>query len=63
MDEFNQKLAYNVDELSRILGVSKPLAYALTKKTGFPAVKVSERRIIIPANALREWLDRASREA
>ena len=46
----NKKLTINVAELAEVLGVSKPVAYELTRKNGFPAVRVSERRIIIPVD-------------
>ena len=51
------KLVLNVEELANVLGISKPRAYDLTKKNGFPAVRVSERRIIIPVEGLCRWLE------
>lgn len=51
------KLVLDVKELASVLGVSKPVAYELTKKNGFPAVRVSERRIIIPVEGLCRWLE------
>ena len=53
----NEKLTLSVDELAQELGISKPLAYDLIKRDGFPAVRISERRIIIPIDALRSWLN------
>lgn len=52
------KLALNVDELCKALGISKPTAYSLVNRDGFPSVRVSERRIIIPVAALEEWLNK-----
>lgn len=52
------KLAINVPELAKMLGVSRPVAYELTKREGFPAIRISERRIIIPVDKLNEWLAR-----
>lgn len=52
-----EKLTYSVEELARSLGISKPVAYELIKREGFPAIRVSERRIIIPVEALRTWLN------
>ncbi len=54
------KLAINVPELAKMLGVSRPVAYELTKREGFPAIRISERRIIIPVDKLNEWLARES---
>lgn len=52
-----EKLTYSVEELSKSLGISKPVAYERIKREGFPAIRVSERRIIIPVDALRSWLN------
>lgn len=54
------KLVLNVDEMSALLGISKPTAYELIKREGFPAVRVSERRIIIPVEGLYRWLESAA---
>ena len=51
------RLALSVEEVADALGISRPVAYQLTHRDGFPAVRVSERRIIIPVDALRRWLD------
>ena len=53
----DKTLVLNVDELAAVLGVSKPTAYALTRRRDFPAVRVSERRIVIPIDGLRRWLE------
>ena len=51
------KLVLNVEELADTLGISKPTAYQLARKNGFPAIRVSERRIIIPVDSLCRWLE------
>jgi predicted DNA-binding transcriptional regulator AlpA len=43
--------------MAAMLGISRPVAYELTKREGFPAVRVSERRIIVPVEALKRWLN------
>ena len=55
MDE--KKVTITVLELAKLLGVSKPTAYDLTKRDGFPAIRVSDRRIIIPVESLNRWLN------
>ncbi|MBR3715709.1 MAG: helix-turn-helix domain-containing protein [Clostridia bacterium] len=52
-----EKIALSVEEMAVELGISRPTAYELTKKKGFPAVHISERRIIIPVERLRAWLN------
>ncbi|MBQ8248521.1 MAG: helix-turn-helix domain-containing protein [Clostridia bacterium] len=57
------KLTINVPELAKLLGISRPVAYELTKREGFPAIRIGERRIIIPVDKLNEWLDREAERA
>ena len=52
-----EKLTISVDEMASMLGISRPVAYELVKRDGFPAVRVSERRIIVPVEALKRWLN------
>ena len=52
-----EKLTVSVDEMASMLGISRPVAYELTKREGFPAVRISERRIIVPVEALKKWLN------
>ena len=55
-----EKLTISVDELATQLGISRPLAYELTRLEGFPAVRLGERRIVIPVDGLKRWLDSQS---
>lgn len=55
------KLCYSVPELAKVLGISRPKAYELVKRDGFPSITVG-RRIIIPTRALERWLDEMSGE-
>jgi hypothetical protein len=48
--------------MAAALGISRPVAYELSRKDGFPAIRVSERRIIIPVDSLKKWLDRQAGE-
>ena len=51
-----EKLSISVDEMAKMLGISRPVAYELTRREGFPVVRVSERRIVIPLDGLKAWL-------
>ncbi len=53
----NEKLTLSVDEMAHALGISRPVAYELIRREGFPAIRVSERRIIIPLDSLKRWLN------
>ena len=54
-----QKLTVTVCEMAKMLGISRPTAYELTKRDGFPAIRVSDRLIIIPVDRLKKCLDEA----
>jgi len=55
------KLTMNVTELSEQLGISKPTAYELTRRSDFPTLKIG-RRIVIPVEAFQLWLTNASKQ-
>lgn len=55
----NERIAYSVDGVAELLGISRPTAYQLVKREDFPSIRLSQRRIVVPADALREWLNRS----
>ncbi len=57
-----EKLAVSVDEVARMLGISRPVAYQLAHQSGFPAIRVSDRRIIVPVDSLKDWLEQQAKQ-
>lgn len=53
----NVPLALSVREMAEVLGIGLPAAYDLCHIEGFPAIRVSSRRIIVPKEALQRWLN------
>lgn len=53
-----EKLVYTAKETADVLGVSLPTVYALCKSVGFPCVWLSERRVVVPVDMLKSWLER-----
>lgn len=51
------KAVFDVKEAAKYLGVCPATIYSLCKRTDFPAVRVSPRRIIFPVDALNRWLE------
>lgn len=49
------KMFYNMKELAEILPIGTTNLYSLVNTPGFPAIRVN-RRIIVPADALKEWI-------
>lgn len=52
-----ERLVLSVAEAAIELGVSRPTVYKLIKTPGFPAMRLGIGRIVIPRDALREWLN------
>lgn len=52
----SEKLVLSVEEMSQTLGISRHVAYQLTRSEGFPVIKVG-RRTLISKEALRKWLE------
>ena len=50
------KTTYNVKEVATLLNICLPAAYDLCNREDFPAIRVTPRRIIIPAEGLQRWL-------
>ena len=51
-----EKLTLDVPEAAQLIGLNKNAVYALCKTPGFPAIEVG-RRLIIPREALINWLN------
>lgn len=52
-----ERMTMTVQEKASHLGISKPKAYELAHSANFPAVHVG-KRILIPTEAFKEWLNR-----
>ena len=51
-----EKIAISIEELAKQLGISRSIAYKLSRSQGFPIVKIGRRRVVDLAG-LREWMD------
>ncbi len=50
-------LALKVEQVAELLGISRKVAYELTRQPGFPVVRVGEKRLVIPRDRFLQWLD------
>lgn len=50
-----EKLAYNVEEVAEVLGISKSHVYQLAKEKQIPVLQLG-KRIVFPISALEEWI-------
>ena len=46
---------YQVDDVQKMLGISRASAYALVKQKGFPCIRVGNR-LVIPADLFSKWV-------
>lgn len=46
----------SVAETAKRLGISKPLCYQLVRRADFPAFQVGEKRWLVHAESLEEWV-------
>jgi len=53
----SEKLTYSVRQAAVVIGCSLPIMYQLCARPGFPAIRISEKRIVIPRAALEIWLE------
>lgn len=60
-DENREKLTISVAELAKMLGISRGVAYQLSRAEGFPILKLG-KRTLIPKNALIEWIQNNSQK-
>lgn len=49
-------LIMNVDDISRVLGVSRSTAYAVMKSEGFPLLRVGNR-FLVTSDRFWKWID------
>ncbi len=50
-------LSLRVEQVAEVLGVSRKVAYNLAKRKDFPAVRVGEKRLIVPRDRFLQWLN------
>ena len=59
MDNYENKTEgikfLQVNDIQKMMGISKASAYALVKKKGFPHIDVGNR-IVIPFDLFNEWV-------
>lgn len=48
-------LMLSVQEIAKVLGISKTSAYDLVRSKGFPVLKIGSR-LVVPKEKFREWV-------
>jgi len=55
-DSKAERLVLTVEETGEVLGISRATAYTLVRDGRLPAIRISDRRIIIPRKAIDDLL-------
>ena len=56
---YTEKIEFlNAKDIQEMLGIALSSVYKLMKQPGFPAVKVSARRTVIPKKAFENWIEK-----
>lgn len=55
-EQNKNELYWSVEQTAQNLRIAKSTVYALCRTKGFPSVRISPRRIVIPVQALNEWM-------
>ncbi len=53
----SKKVVLSVKETASYLGIGLNAAYALVHQVDFPSLRIGDKRIVIPLEALKEWLE------
>lgn len=51
-----KKAVISVREMAKYLGIGVNVAYELVRRPDFPALRLGEKRIVIPIDLLNEWV-------
>jgi len=57
----DDRLTLTIPEVARLLGISRNLAYELANQHKIPVLRLSQRRLVVPRDALQRMLAEASK--
>ena len=57
-----ERLTMTVEEAGDALGISRATAYTLVNQGRLPAIRISDRRLVVPIKALNEFLASTSKQ-
>ena len=57
-----ESLVYTVEEAGQLLGISRATAFQFANEGRIPAIRIGERRWIVPKKALHELLESAGKQ-
>lgn len=57
----DDRLTLTIPEVARLLGISRNLAYDLANQGKIPVLRLSQRRLVVPRDALQRMLAEAGK--
>lgn len=61
LDELRQRPTLSVAEAAQALGIGRRLAYEAVRRGDLPAIRIGDRRVVVPTAALLAMLEGAGR--
>ena len=52
----NEELMLSVEKTGKLMGVSRQIAYKLSRRADFPTLRIG-RRVLVPRKQLEEWIE------
>ena len=52
----NAPILLKTQDIAKITGLSRPTVYNLMAQRGFPSIKLSSKRTVVPRDAFVAWL-------
>ena len=59
--KIGERLTMTIEEAGEALGISRATAYMLANTGRIPAIRISDRRLVVPKAALQELLESAGK--
>ncbi len=56
-----ERLVFTITETANLLGISRGTAYFLANTGGIPAIRIGQRRLVVPRKALEDFLSTVSK--
>jgi len=57
-----EKLTMTVEEAAGVLGISRATAFKLAREGRIPAIRISDRRLVVPVKALEAMLESVQKQ-
>lgn len=54
-----EKMLMTVEEMRKVTGFSRPMAYKILNREDFPKIRIG-RRVMIPVKQLEQWIEEQS---